>query len=86
MSAERDRNVRVIHGAFYTVREMRYLCDVEAAQFPANSQLKKTIQSMRADLESLPGNSLVSYVLNPETQIPSFKIAYVIAEASPVVK
>ena len=76
MSAERDENARVEHGVFYTAEEMKYLCEVEMLVYPANPVLRKTLLSIKSYLDILPNDSLISYVVDPETKIPHFSIAY----------
>jgi len=76
MSAERDKNAWVEHGTFYTVEEMKYLCEVEILVYPANRVHRETLLTLKSRLEVLPNDSLVSYVVDPETNTPHFSIAY----------
>jgi len=76
MSAERDENARVKHGTFYTAEEMKYLCEVEMLIYPANRVHRETLLSMKSYLDELPSDSLISYVVDPETKTPHFSIAY----------
>jgi hypothetical protein len=77
MSAERDENARVEHGFFYTTEEMKYLCEVELLVYPANPVHRETLLLLKSYLDTLPNDSLISYVVDPKTQTPHFSIAYI---------